>query len=550
MTVEKYRMNTLKTYTRAVVHLRRQFLERRFGLVLGAGVSGGFGIPVWKDFVMDIAKDAEVLGEELIGPNSKSRDGSLPYKTELLFQRYWRLQVDRLKRPPSLEDENSIGANWLTICQKYLYPATKREVNDALKEHLYFKSLVELIQNSHITINFNFDHYIEKALFLSKRIKDKSNLGFETVTNPWPQSKRKDSVIYHPHGMIPSGTLMEAPVDRFVFTEAGYAKQYVGAGNNDTSFLLAHFAKNTCVIVGCSLEDALRTILLQGAHINPGNYHYYVHYHSEGRPRLSEAEKQAISDTNFKVYNLITLFLDDKGIQAFFDLINSDTVSQFELRGLAKRSAIPLHFNFYMTGALGVGKSTTANNLRSLVVLDEWLLPRPKILGTPPEALTSQMRQEADNWIATQFHQKNETLRELADGDGVIAIVDRPPLDPLAFTPDEKDRPSKATSLLNTICPDRQWKVQSGVVILLKGNPVELSARVKATGRPDYTSERLAAMQRTLSSIYCFEGVKVIDTVGMSVAEVTRRVAEIIYRNEYIPCDLNAQLKSYESQKL
>ena len=46
MTVEKYRMNTLKTYTRAVVHLRRQFLERRFGLVLGAGVSGGFGIPV------------------------------------------------------------------------------------------------------------------------------------------------------------------------------------------------------------------------------------------------------------------------------------------------------------------------------------------------------------------------------------------------------------------------------------------------------------------------------------------------------------------------
>lgn len=529
------------------MHLRRQCRDKRFGLVLGAGVSTGFSVPMWRDFVNAIAGDPAVSGSDLVNDKSLSKNASLPYKTELLFQRYRQQQARLLgKNLLSLEQENSIGAEWLRICQKYMYTAPSVDFPRELDSHPYFDPLVALVQASHLTVNFNFDDYLERALALRKKGKDKGTRGYEAVTNPWPQSKRTDSVVYHPHGMVPSGSLMEALVDRFVFTETGYAKQYVGPGHNDTSFLLSHFARNTCLLIGCSIEDALRTVLMQGAHINPGNYHYYVQYQEPGKPSLAEHEARAISDTNFKVYNLVTLFLDAAGIGALLELVNGDAASAFELRNLAKRSGVPLHYNFYMTGPLGVGKSTATNNLRSLVVLDEWILPRPDILGKPPEELTDSETREADAWVISQFRLKNDKLRELAEGDGVIAIVDRPPLDPLAFTP-PNEWSAKAKLLLDAICPDRMWPIEKGVVILLTGNPVELSARVKATGRNDYTAARLSLMQETLLKIYPeMGGVRLIDTVGMSVEEVTRRVAELIFREEYSPSDLHSQLQQHE----
>lgn len=536
--VKDERCALLKAYPRAIVHLRSQVTKKRFGAVLGAGISVSFGVPNWAKLVENIAADPAVNGTTLI-MGKAAKGMSFPYKTEMLFQRF---RAERSKTLPDLtaiEQQNTIVAEWLTICQRYLYGPHSIDIDDALNKHPYLESLIPLVQESALTVNFNFDDYLERSLRERKRPGDNSR-GFEAVTDPWPQFRRLDCVVYHPHGYVPAG-LMEKVVDRFVFSEASYSKQYVGTRGHDTSFLLTHFARNTCLLIGCSLEDELRNVLMRGAEINPGNYHYYIHW-MEDKDALEQDEKDIIAETNFKVYNLITLFLTSAEIKDLLCLINSKATNDNVLKDLAAQGGgTKLKYTFYMTGSIGVGKSTTTDQLRNLTVLDEWQEPRLEILGKPWDTLSPVEKTTADAWIVGQFLKKNDLLRH--SECAVMSVVDRPPLDPLVFTP-IPERPAKAKTLLDTICPGDAYEVECGVVILLLGDPKELSARVRATGRKDYDDVRLMKMQGDMVALYePMAGTIVINTQFMGITELTKRVAEVIHRWEYLPVDLTVELK-------
>jgi hypothetical protein len=79
----------------------------------------------------------------------------------------------------------------------------------------------------------------------------------------------------------------------------------------------------------------------------------------------------------------------------------------------------------------------------------------------------------------------------------------------------------------------------------LKGEPSELTIRLLPTGRDAYTSDHLHEMQEKLATIYDCAGVIPLDTRGMSIAEVTKRVAEIIHFHNYEPCLLGDRLRSF-----
>lgn len=530
----------LKRYPRAIIHLRSQVRKQRFGTILGAGISVDFGAPNWTKLINDIAADPQVDAKD-VAAGDAFNGMAAPYQTEILYQKFRATFFSKTIDLSPAELENTAAAEWLTICQKYLYETPPIKIAAALPTHPYMEELIPLVQRSSLTVNFNFDDYLERALAERKREKDKGNRGFEVVTDPWPQFRRQDCVIYHLHGYVPAG-LMEKAVDRFVFSEASYSKQYVGARGHDSSFLLAHFARNTCLLVGCSLEAELRNVLMRGAETNPGNFHYYCHWIPE-KSTLSNVERKLISDTNFKVYNLITLFLTSQEIKLLLRLINECDILDGKIKDLAKLSSVPLKYTFYMTGSIGVGKSTTTSHLRNLNVLDEWLEPRPEILSIPWDKLTDKQKNTADEWIADQFQKKNDTLRH--EENSVISVVDRPPLDPLVFTP-TNERPTKAKLLADRLCPDGGYGVEEGVVILLLGDPKELSARVRATGRQEYTAEKLKKMQSDMEDLYkSMRGTVAIDTQFMGIAELTKRVAEVIHREEYTPADLTTKLKSY-----
>lgn len=546
MTKSDDRAKVLNAYPKSVVHLRKQVAENRFGLVLGAGVSLNFGVPLWPKLVANIALDPQIQGKTLLSGEVAKRK-TLPYQTEMLFERFRGKALKKLHSGMSeLDKQSHITAAWLELCAKYIYAGVSEKLDAPLKKHPYFLSMLPLVQRSQLTVTFNFDDFLERSLSL-KRKKNEPGKGYEIVTDPWPQFRRSDSVIYHVHGVVPNqAKLMELPVDRFVFSEAAYSTQYIGSRGHDSSFLLTHFARNTCLFVGCALEDELRNVLMRGAQFNPGNYHYYIHWIPTDKGGPSEAQRKLISDTNFKIYNLITLFLTSEKIKALFELIDNERVADDDLADIATSNGVGLKYNYYLTGPLGVGKSTTANLLRSLNVLDEWLEARPQVLAKAWDELTPHEQKVSDNWIVEQFQKKNDALRRVKSA---ISIVDRPPLDPLAFTKPE-DRPKKAKSLLDKICPKRKWGIEPGVVILMKGDPDILSARVRARGRKDYSAERLIKMEAAILELYQGQGVHLIDTKNLSILDVTKKVAEIIHRDTYISFDLTAALKAHESKRV
>ena len=245
--------------------------------------------------------------------------------------------------------------------------------------------------------------------------------------------------------------------------------------------------------------------------------------------------------TNFKVYNLVTLFLRDDGIRALGELIDVKRCTSDQFCDFASEHNIPVRFRFYITGALGVGKSTAINHFRNLVVLDEWLDERPSVLAKDWEKLTDEEKTNADRWIATQFKRKNDILRNKREG---IFVLDRGPLDPLSFTP-EGEWSYKAEHLLTIMCPGKaRWQVEDGCVILLTGEGRELSLRMVITQRKDYTATKLEKMENQLGKAYGTDGVVRFDTRGLTPSDVVRRVAEIVHLEPYLKvCDLHKRLQ-------
>ncbi len=538
--------SVLECYSRPVVHMRRQVSTRRFGLVFGAGLCKKFGIPTWTRLVRLLAKDPNVKGEKIL-QMVPPRTGP-PYRTEMLFEHFRQKEYDKKLQGQhhTRQLDYEIGAKWRMIIRSHLYSKVKAEKSTSLRKHPYLNQYLPLIQHSHMTVTYNFDDIIEQCLQKSRPKGEKStSLGFESITNPWTQFRRANAIIYHPNGVVPQSAL-ETPSDRFIFSEASYAEQLMGIFAGDQAGLVHHFSKHTCLLIGLSLEDeTLRNVLMQGARSSPGNFHYYVYYLRPGKT-LDQEKQRAIRLANFKVYNLITLFLGDDGIRALAELINVQECPTNQFCDFACEHNIPVKFNYYITGPLGVGKSTNSNNFRNLVVLDEWLEQRPKILAKDWERLTENQRKSADKWITDQFRKKNDLLRNEREG---IFICDRGPLDPLSFTQKGKWK-SKARMLLNTLCPgEAQWQVEDGRVILLKGEGTELWLRMILTKREGYSAEKLEKMETWLGKVYGMKGVVRFDTRGLTVSDVTRRVAEIVHLEDYAPtCDLHKRLKAIRSK--
>lgn len=537
MTSTKQEEKLLQMYARPIVHMRRQYSQKRLAPVLGAGVSKSFGLPGWGQFIRRIAADPAVKGRHVL--NSVTERTSLPFVTELLFQHFRKIESQKYgsHKALSLEFENRTAAKWQRICAKHLYKGAPRTFSDQVDEHPYLSQLLPLIQKTALTITYNFDDYLERALREKKPPGDKSR-GFETVTNPWMQFRRERGVVYHANGVIKS-ELMELPVDKFIFSESAFARQKVGAGG-DASFLLNHFCKNTCLVIGSSLEDeSLRNTLIQSAETSPGNFHYGV-YFLRRASSIKTIDVDAIRSAHFKVFNMITLFLTEEEIAALARLIDSDQISDPALEDLARKVKVPLVYRFYLTGAVGVGKSTTARQLGNLSVLDEWLDPRPRVLAKPWDSLTKLERRRADSWIIKQFTLKNDRLRHESIG---VFVVDRPPLDPIVFTPTTQ-RQAKAKLLLDALCAGQNCVID-GVVIILQADAAELSIRVLATGRDEYTRRKIERMQEDLRALYKGAGAFPLDTRGMSVADVTRAIAAIIFFDAYREFALHRRLKRY-----
>jgi hypothetical protein len=529
---------------KAIVHLRAQHRAKRLGLLFGAGISINLGYPRWEALVKKIAARAEVGAIEIWdrleakGAGGRPITRSLASITQMLFSEFRERRIVALDLGPSLTfvQERSIKTDWLRLLHEELYQgldATARK--ERLAQHPYLNAFTNIIKQSPLTVTYNFDDTLEQMLALARSgDESETSRGYEMIDRPNSQFRRRDSVVYHPNGCLPAVFENGASAD-VVFADDSFQDQLISAANGKYIHLSGHLFRNTCLLIGLSLEDyTLQSLLRQNAVQNPGNVHYIVQYIAADTARDSDAEA-VIFKANFESFGLYTLFLNDEEIRTLATLIEMDTAA-FSSR----HAKLKPKFVYYMIGSVGAGKSTAAGNFRSLITYDEWIDERKPDLARPEGEVSTDKISGLNEWIAEQFHKKNFALQDCKEG---VHVIDRAPLDPLTFGPKE-DRNKKAKALLEKITGNGALEVAPGHIIQLSASLEEIRIRnsLKHKYWPDDEYEKLL---REIEEVYGGLPKSVICTTGRSAAEVAKHVARIIFLGEYQPVNIQDELSNY-----
>jgi hypothetical protein len=527
---------------RIVVHMRAQKKRGRLGLIFGSGASHDLGFPDWESLVKRVAKDRRVkataLLSKFLASSSKKKQlrRSLASITQMLFAHYREesIRKRRLKEPLTYLREQEIRSAWLKVIYEQLY----RGVNESnrrkkIERHPYLMEFLEIIKNSPLTVNYNFDDTLEKMLLFSRTKEEQTRTrGYETTYKPNCQFQKDRGIIYHPNGFLPM-PFQDGSSPEVVFSDDSFQDQLISAATGKYIHLSNHLLRNTCLLIGVSLEDAtLQNLLRQNAVANPGHIHYLVHFLEDGK-ELDPKTAEAIFQANFVSYNLYTLFLTNSGIRNLASLIGQHD-NQFSLTYASEARK----FVYYLVGSVGSGKSTAGANFRNLTTYDEWIDPRRAELAKPDDQLTPAKRKELDRWIAEQFRKKNYAVVVAQEG---IHLIDRCPLDPLTFGKAEA-RTKKAARLIREITKTRP--IASGHIIYLDCAVEDLE--VRNSFKHKYWGQRkLKKLVDAIDQVYGSVEKSIVCTRGRTSDQVAREIAKIIFIGKYREANIQNEHKQY-----
>jgi len=506
--------------------------------VFGAGISRPLGLPDWKMLIDRLSDHSEVTGRQL-GIEKSSHTS----RTQMLYQ-HFRRRFFASRTPPVLlrdvtvADERMAQARWIEIVQQCLYDAAKPAT-----DHPYLKAFLPIVRQAPLTVNYNFDDTIQELLDLEPS-RGAGGI-YETVWDSTVQFRNTSAVIYHPNGFLPR-KLQRGPSDAIVFAEDSFADQLIDAQRGHYSTLLSHMFRFTSLLMGLSLDDAtLKHLLRQSLHANPGHVHYYVAFVADDDKSHAD-RRTATLDSNFETYNLLTLYLKGSEFESLAKLL---TLEDTDFARIVDDADLPKAYTFYLSGAVGVGKTSSLARFKSLNTFDEWIDPKPPLLHQAAKDLSDIEREEVDTWVDRQFRQKNLLVKRC---EGTINVIDRSPIDPLAFAKPGVTS-ERVTSLRKTFrgTHGSGIDVAEGVVVFMTGTAEVLQTRVQQRhkgGTVSYVAglqERFKAMWRIPPT-----GVHHLNTVDLPLAEVARRIARIIHFEEYQPVNISELLSSDLASKI
>ncbi len=512
---------------RLLVHIRQRLhRDKMLGLCLGAGISSDFSFPSWPKLIRRIAQHSEIKGEGLLNVSE-----SLTSQSQFLFHKYKQNLADSDRMTgDEVVDNRQAAVGWLRIVHECLYRGAQVKA-EQLRQHPYLWDLIPLIKQSTMTVNYNFDDSVERMLYsyYADAIRESDDRGFEVVWQPSTQFRRQEGVIYHPNGFLPYSTT-DGLSEQIIFMEQEFADQLIDVGTGHYSCLLNHFSKHTIIFLGLSLSDAtLKHILRIAARNNPGHFHYHIHWCRDHKPPVEE--QLAIRQANFSVYNLVTLFLTTEEIRDLSRLIVAKQ-EPFDGECDKEPQGVNTDYRYYVTGPVGAGKTTTVEQIRCLDCFEEWVDRKHPLLHKPHEGLSPEERHEVDTWINQQFRKKNRRVSRVVQG---IALIDRSPVDPLYFVEGEGAVRSRALELIEWMVPTSSAikKIAPGHLIILMCNVVILRTRLALRDK-QYTNPQLLSHHTTISNFWKdYPQATIIDTTNMTVAQVVKRILEVVLFDEY-----------------
>lgn len=443
-----------------------------------------------------------------------------------------------MQPPLTFLEEQSLKTEWLKIVHGELYKAIDPKTrSENISAHPYLGAFRDIIKKSPLTVNYNFDDTLERLL-LDSRVGDErtSTRGYEVTDKPDAQFQNNSGVVYHPNGYLPFVFEDGSSAD-VVFSDDSFQDQLISAASGKHLNLSNHLFRNTCLLIGLSLEDVtLQNLLRQNAVSNPGNVHYIVHFRETNG--ADPGTEEIIFRANFSSYNLYTLFLDSSGIGDLAELI-SMSESSFALNHRPDK----IKFVYYLIGSIGSGKSTAAGNFRSLITYDEWIDERKPELAVHESTLPADQINDINPWIAEQFRKKNFALSAHKEG---IHLVDRSPLDPLTFGKME-ERPEKAQALIAKITDNDSRNIEPGHVIFLDCDLADVKVR-SSLKHKYWSDQQFQELLTSLTDVYGSLERSLVCTRGRTATQVAHEIAKIIFLEKYRPINIRSELSKYADQ--
>lgn len=264
--------------------LKNKYKQEEVTLMLGAGVSIDAGIPLWDDLVNTLL--------------SKMIESRLVDEDEMTLKNHL-LEIIQLansnKENSPLTQMRYIKSAFTQIEYNKLVHSVLYELNPNPKTKL-IETIVSLCspKRNHIgvksIITYNFDDLLENALNGNK-------LDYNLVCTERDSYVNSQLNIYHVHGYLPKECDELNNDLGLVFSEEDYHKVYRDSFSWTNLVQLNAFRENTCLFIGCSLNDPNMRRLLDVA---AKNLEQPKHFALMKRSKL--AKKKGITKSAYDIF--------------------------------------------------------------------------------------------------------------------------------------------------------------------------------------------------------------------------------------------------------
>lgn len=286
---DKTQEQELKKRENLLVQLKQKYKDEDIVLVLGAGISIDAGIPLWYELIKKLL--IEMINEKLrIKKKSFSKD-EVNQLVQLAYSNMEDSPLAQMRYIKNAFDDSSYNQ----LIHSVLYennPKVSTELLKAISEictprrrHIGVRSI----------ITYNFDDLVERRLM-------NKGINYVSIVRENDISVIESLNIYHVHGYLPS-RLNEIDNDtNIVFSEEDYHKVYRDAYSWSNIIQLNSFRENTCLFIGCSLNDPnLRRLLDVALRDGEKPRHYAI----LKKRRLKTKDNVEINPSVFKAYEII-----------------------------------------------------------------------------------------------------------------------------------------------------------------------------------------------------------------------------------------------------
>lgn len=236
-------------------------------LFLGAGVSAQWGLPAWKNLVLELLFEQTDEARRLSGVWPHYRRALAEWLTEyfdydpVILARVVKNDMRR-RGARQGEPEDEARRRFLDMVREHLYAGYRQvAAQRRLPKATTLDAIADLLRRAAprrrvaAVVTFNFDDLLEQAL-VKRKVRHHVVL----------DDRRRDATglpVVHPHGFLP---MSGEPSDNIVFTEDDYHRLTDSIFHWGLTRMVGYLREHTVLFVGLSMSDPSLRRLLDASH--------------------------------------------------------------------------------------------------------------------------------------------------------------------------------------------------------------------------------------------------------------------------------------------